>query len=167
MLSTLYQSFTGEKFAEVQIWYSNFWFWQYVSQKIYSNDFLQTKYNNSLLDVFLDKIVIYYRNIGGSPNLECQFQVSEVIFSMKNGSKNFLLTRYISFFLYAFLKELAVHCRKNDDCPNLVTLFQLSEVLDQKNSSNDILDMPHIISLLMSYQIHKSLTIGQFISKFH
>ena len=84
------QLLTAEKFVKVQIWYPNFRFRQYVSRKIYLNDFLQTAYNNSLLDVFSAKIVVCYRYIGGSPNLVCQFQVSEVILSMKNGSKDFL-----------------------------------------------------------------------------
>ena len=129
MLFRLYQSFTAEKFVEVQIWYPNFRFRQCVSRKIYLNDFLQTTYNNSLLDVFSAKIVVCYRYIGGSPNLVCQFQISEVILSMKNGSKDFLQTLYKNFFLDVFSNKLIVHHRKNGGCPNLVTLFLVSEVL--------------------------------------
>ena len=60
------------------------------SQKIYMNDFVQLTYSDTLLDVFSDKIVSYYRNIDGTPNLVCQFHLSEVILSMKYYSKDFL-----------------------------------------------------------------------------
>ena len=39
---------------------AHFRFRKYVSQKTYLNDFLQTTYSNSLLDVISDKIVTYY-----------------------------------------------------------------------------------------------------------
>ena len=50
----------------------NFRFRKYVSRKNYSSHFLETAYSNSLLDIFLGKTVIYYRNIDGSPNLVSQ-----------------------------------------------------------------------------------------------
>ena len=90
MFFRMYLPFTAEKFIEIQIWYPISRFWKYVSQNIYLIDFVQTKHNNFLLKVFSDKIVTYYRNIDGSPNLVRQFQVLEVILSLKNGSKDFL-----------------------------------------------------------------------------
>ena len=41
-----------------------------MSQKIHLNDFSQTTYDNSLLDVFLNKIVAYCRNIDGILNFD-------------------------------------------------------------------------------------------------
>ena len=77
-------------------------------KKIYLNDFLQITYNNSFSDVFSDKIIVYFRNIGRSPNLLWQFQVSEMIPSLKNFSKDFQ-TRYKNFFLGTFSNNLIVH----------------------------------------------------------
>ena len=89
---------------------------KYVSQKTSLNVFFfQTIYGYFILNIFSDKIVAYYRNIDGSPNLICQFQVLEVILSMKNGSKNFLV----------------VHYRKTDVCRNLVTLCLRSACIEK------------------------------------
>ena len=71
----MYLSFSIEKLVEVKIWYLNFNFQKCISRKIRSNDFLQMPYNNSLLDMFSDVIVVYYRKIVGSPNSECQFRL--------------------------------------------------------------------------------------------
>ena len=51
---------------------------------------LHILYNNSLIDVLLDEIVFYKRNIDESPNLLGKYLFPEVILSINNGWKSFL-----------------------------------------------------------------------------
>ena len=139
-----------------------------MSRKIYSNDFLQTIHNNSFLDVFSDKIIVCYRNIDRSPNLIGQFQVLELILSMKNNSKDFLQIRYINFFLDVLSNELVVCCRKTDGFPNLVILFLVSEVFasekkkDKERSRNQFLRFQRNLKVIVILNSKFSLTSCYF-----
>ena len=136
---------------KVRIWQPNFSFRKYLFRKKSSKDFPKTPYKNSPLDVFSDVKVIYYRKIDGSSNLVHQFQVSEVVLSIKNGPNDFLQTRYKNFFLDAFSNVLDGQYRKIDGIPNLVAQFQVSEVHVQKDFGSGVVAYQILIFFTRSF----------------
>ena len=87
-------------------------------------DFFKLPYKNSLLEIFSDLIVVYYRKTEGIPNSFHLFRVSEVVLSIKNDSNDFFQTRCISFFLDAFSNVLIVHYRIIDGSTSYFNLMQ-------------------------------------------
>ena len=77
-----------------------------LSIKNGSNDFLQTRYINTFLDVFQTALVIYYRKIRWSPIWKPNFDFRKRV-SRKNDSNDSFQNRYVNTFVHAFLEWIS------------------------------------------------------------